>query len=337
MVVLRQLWRGFLFLTVIAGLGIWCAVKRSPAPFIHWFRRLPDPGPSAPLDFEAYVSLVDVLRDRTYPSKFKSNLLDIYSPKGCREKTPTILWAHGGAFVAGDKSGTAYWCSMMASKGYTVVSINYETAPEARYPAPVVQLAEVYAYLKTAVHEYPTLDLTRLIIGGDSAGAQIASQFLAVQTNPELARLTGIGQTVPRETIKAALLYCGPYNVRRLAQVKGRVQKFYLNQLGWAYLGERNWSESAKAEHASTVHYVTSDFPPVFITDGNTGSFEKHGMELEEKLRSVGVPVTSLFFPLSHGVVQHEYQFQLNTNEAIKCFDMTLSFLEERLHGSAPT
>ncbi|MGG4106032.1 alpha/beta hydrolase [Paenibacillus lautus] len=63
---------------------------------------------------------------------------------------------------------------MMASKGYAVVNMNYEVAPEARYPAPVVQTTEVYQHLKELT-DYPSLDLDRLIVGGDSAGAQIAS------------------------------------------------------------------------------------------------------------------------------------------------------------------
>lgn len=330
---LRSIGKGLLLLMTMIGLAAWCKIVRSPAPFIRWFRRLPDPGPSAPPDFAVYEGQVDVRKDVEYPSSYRSNQLDLYSPKGRSGKLPTILWVHGGAFVAGDKSGTAFWCTMMASKGYTVVSINYEAAPEAHYPAPIHQMAEVYQYLKSNEKQYPTLDLTRLVIGGDSAGAQIASQFIAVQTNPELARLTGIRSSVPSESLKAAILYCGPYNVKRLANAKGRIERFYLNLLGWAYIGARNWREHEKSEHASTVNYVTERFPPVFITDGNTGSFEKHGQELEMKLLGRGVPVTSLFFPLSDGIVHHEYQFKLDTEEAALCFKMTLAFLHDCIDG----
>ncbi|WP_257451011.1 alpha/beta hydrolase [Paenibacillus soyae] len=321
----------FSFLVTMTGVGIWCVIRRSPAPFIRWFRRLPDPGPSAPLHLADYERMVDTHRNLEYPSRYGSNRLDLYHPKEGRDKLPTILWVHGGGFVSGDKSGTAYWCTMMASQGYTVVSMNYEVAPEAKYPAPVVQMSEVYDYLSVIAGDYPTLDMSRLIIGGDSAGAQIASQFIAIQTNPELAGLTGIEQVVPKGALLAALLYCGPYNVNRLADAKGRLARFYLNHLGWAYIGERGWRNSAKAAHASTVHYATGNYPPTFITDGNTGSFEKHGRELAERLRSRGVPVTSLFYPMSHGIVHHEYQFKLDTAEAGECFEMTLSFLEECL------
>ncbi|MGG4106033.1 hypothetical protein AAXB25_19200 [Paenibacillus lautus] len=158
-----------------------------------------------------------------------------------------------------------------------------------------------------------------------------SSQIIAIQTNADLAQRTGIEQVVPEDTIQAALLYCGPYNVKQLASVTGRFEKFFLNQLGWAYVGTRNWKDRGEAEEASTTNHVTSDYPPIFITDGNTGSFEQHGKELEARLQEANVPVKSLFYPLSYGEVQHEYQFQLNTKEAMECFEMTLTFLEEHL------
>lgn len=317
---------------VVLLLGIFLLLNISPAPFIYWFRHQPDPGPAiAPDNYEEYEARVEVQSDLTYPSKFKSNTLDIYYPKESKGKNPTLLWAHGGAFVTGDKSGTAYWCTMMASQGYTVVSINYEAAPEAKYPAPIIQFGEVYEYLNAIAPQLSALDLDRLVIGGDSAGAQIASQFLAVQTHPKLAKSMGITPVIAKDQLKAAVLYCGPYNVKRLADVTGRLENFFLKQIGWAYIGERNWREGAKAEQASTVNYVTRDYPPTFITDGNTGSFEKHGRELEQKLKLQGVPVTSLFYSLDHGAVSHEYQFKLDSAEARECFDLTLSFLAEHL------
>ncbi|MEI0737258.1 alpha/beta hydrolase [Paenibacillus sp. JTLBN-2024] len=305
------IWIVSIIVFVVAG-GL-LAINLSPVPFVLWLRHQPDPGPSAPAGWADYEKLAEVHKDLEYPSAFKSNTLDIYLPKNTREKLPTILWVHGGAFVAGDKSGTSYWCTMMAGKGYAVVSMNYELAPEAKYPAPILQMGEAYEYLKSISPQFPSLDLNRLIIGGGGGRfcrRQIASQFAAIQTNPGLAGRVGIDPTVPAGTLKAALLYCGPYNVKHLANVTGNMERFFLQRLGWAYIGKRNWQERSEAEDTSTANHVTRDFPPTFITDGNSGSFEKHGKELEAKLRAANVPVTALFYPPARGVVSHEYQFQ---------------------------
>lgn len=334
----QRLAKGLSFLATIAVLSLKTRAAGSPEPFVRWLRRQPDPGPPVPPpELAECERAVDVLPDVPYPSQYRSNALDIYYPKDARSPRPTIVWIHGGSFVAGDKAGTAYWCTLMASKGYAVVSMNYETAPEARYPAPVVQMTEVCEHLSSLAELCPALDARRLIIGGDSAGAQIASQFLALQTNPELARLAGIRQSVPPSALQAALLYCGPYDIKRLAEAKGTIGRFFMNQLGWAYIGERKWMQSAKARQASTVDHITARYPPVFVTDGNTGSFESHGRELEARLRSANVKVASLFFPPSEGVVHHEYQFKLDTPQARTCLDMTLAFLDECLNQRQTT
>ncbi|TYP74588.1 alpha/beta hydrolase [Paenibacillus methanolicus] len=328
MALLRRLWRSLAGLAILGSLVIRTVLQRSPMPLVRWLRSQPDPGCAKHPESAAIRKRVAAHKDIRYPSAYNSNEVDVYYPKDAREKLPTILWVHGGSFVAGDKSGTADWCAVMADRGYAVVSMNYEVAPEARYPAPLRQMSEVAAYLAMLADRFPALDPERLIIGGDSAGAQIVSQFVAIQTNPELARLSGIRPTVPEGTLRAAVLYCGPYNVERLADGAGGLRGWLMRQLGWAYLGERKWSSSAIARQASTVHQVSDRFPPVFITDGNTGSFEAHGLELAEKLRSLGVAVDTLFFDAAAGAVPHEYQFQLDTPEALRCLERTLDFLE---------
>src|SRR5207248_2396483 len=59
---------------------------------------------------------------------------------------------------------------MIAANGYTVVSINYQRAPENHYPGPIIQLGEAYEFLQRDARRFPAVDLHRLIIGGDSAG-----------------------------------------------------------------------------------------------------------------------------------------------------------------------
>ena len=53
-------------------------------------------------------------------------LMDIYEPEGdVEESRPLIVFAHGGGFVGGDKSGVAYICEDYAQRGFVVASISY--------------------------------------------------------------------------------------------------------------------------------------------------------------------------------------------------------------------
>ena len=58
----------------------------------------------APENFFEIAERVIVEKNLTYESEYKENQYDIYSPKYYEGDLPVILWAHGGAFVGGDKS-----------------------------------------------------------------------------------------------------------------------------------------------------------------------------------------------------------------------------------------
>jgi acetyl esterase/lipase len=139
-----------------------------------------------PANYHELSEKVRVEKDIEYPSRFKSNRLDVFSPKDAAGPLATILWIHGGGFVGGDKAGIATWATMIAAKGYTVVSINYELAWENHYPGPLIQFGEAYEFLKREPQRFPFADLHRLIIGGDSAGAQICLAVCRLAEQPRI-------------------------------------------------------------------------------------------------------------------------------------------------------
>lgn len=40
-------------------------------------------------------------KEISYPSKYKNNNMDIYTPKVEKKKLPILFWMHGGAYVGG--------------------------------------------------------------------------------------------------------------------------------------------------------------------------------------------------------------------------------------------
>ena len=269
---------------------------------------------------------VTAQKELVYPSVYNDNSLDLYTPKNVSGNSPVILWVHGGAFVGGDKSDIEIYATALASNGYAVACINYERAPEEKYPAPLVQTREAYTWLKEKSAAYK-LDVSRLVLAGDSAGAHIAAQFAAIQTNAAYAAETGIEQVVSGGTLKATLLFCGPYNVSKIAGGKRSPMRFLMNYAAWAYFGTSGWEKEFGAQ-ATVANHITADFPPSFISDGNTASFEDHARELAAALNTKGVPVETFFIPIEEEKAMHEYQFVMNTRPAIESFAKTLDFLE---------
>lgn len=65
------------------------------------------------------------------------------------------------------------------------MNVNYALAPQYKYPTPLIQMNQATQFIKENKMNLP-IDFNQVIIGGDSAGAQLASQFTAIQTNDRL-------------------------------------------------------------------------------------------------------------------------------------------------------
>ena len=313
------------FAVLLAVLIAFAAI--SPIPVSYLIRFMFRNGMAVPPDNYAEMqNRVTVFGDLTYPSAYKDNRADVYLPKSGGVRA-TILWIHGGAFVGGDKQDIAVYATALASEGYAVVCMNYRRAPEAKYPSPVIQTRDAYLWMESESGEYG-FDMSRLVLAGDSAGAHIAAQFAAVQCNPDYAGDMGMPQTVPPENIRAMLLFCGPYDAAEIGVGGNFVLNLMLGKAAKAYFGGGDWVLRV-GNQATIAPHITASFPPAFVSDGNTGSFEDHARNLAEAMSAAGVPVEAYFIDPAVEETPHEYQFVMNTPAGIESFRRTLGFLRE--------
>ncbi len=71
------------------------------------------------------------------------------------------------------------------------------------------------------------IDFNQVVIGGDSAGAQLASQFTAIQTNDRLRKAMKFDQSFKPSQIKGAILFGGFYNMQTVRETEfPRIQLF---------------------------------------------------------------------------------------------------------------
>lgn len=300
----------------------------SPKPTALLIRRLFEGGVAVkPSNYDEIERLVHIENDYAYNSNYNEGKLDIIKPKEFEGYLPVIFWVHGGAFLGGDKSDITEYAVQIASKGYIVVNINYDLAPSSQYPTPLYQVKEAYQFIEKNAEEYG-IDMNRLYFAGDSAGAQIVSQFVNIQVDRGYANLLGIESVVSSDKIKGVLLFCGPYDVSKLSNSDSFLIKFLFKRVGWAYIGERNWTNTDQVKEASILQHVSSNFSPTFITDGNVGSFEDQGKELADKLKNCGVEVSQVFYSTEEAKLGHEYQFMMNTPQAKNTFNKLIEFLD---------
>ena len=140
--------------------------------------------------------------------------LRLYRPAGSALDAllPALVFFHGGGWVIGDLDTHDVLCRELANgSGCSVVSVDYRLGPEQRFPAAVDDCiaATVWAQRNAAALG---IDGTRLAVGGDSAGGNLAAVVaIALRDSGEVALdyqlliypATDMRRTAPSHTTNA--------------------------------------------------------------------------------------------------------------------------------------
>ena len=277
---------------------------------------------------------IAIVEDEIYQPGDPDAKLDVYFPASTPTAVclPTLVWTHGGAWLSGDKLNNRGYFALLASHGYAVVALNYSLAPGSNYPTPIYQVNAALDYLLQN-SERLHIDQGRLMLAGDSAGAQISSQVALLVTSPLYARDLGVLPALTVDQLRGVIFYCGFYDMRsfidggRLAPIP--VLDWGIRTMVRAYAGSRAL-DSAHLRQMSTIDHVTEEFPPTFLSGGNGDPLtDSQSRPMAEKLRGLGVSVATLFYAEDHRPeLPHEYQFNLDGTDGQKALTTMLNFMD---------
>ncbi len=156
--------------------------------------------------------------DIRYAADDPDALLDLFKPGDATEPLPVVAWVHGGAFVYGRRDNVTNYLKVLASRGFATVAVGYSKAPSANYPTPLAQVNAALGYL-SANADRLGLDPERIVLAGDSAGAQIAAQLSIILTAPDYAKRVGITPAIAATQLKGAFslraLWGGGHGLQR--------------------------------------------------------------------------------------------------------------------------
>ena len=95
--------------------------------------------------------------------------------------TLTMVYFHGGGYVVGSLDSHHGFCSLMAAEaGINVIAVDYRRAPENPFPGPIADGLGAWNWVVEHQAELG-IDNTRIGLGGDSAGGNLAA-VLAMQS-----------------------------------------------------------------------------------------------------------------------------------------------------------
>jgi acetyl esterase len=88
---------------------------------------------------------------------------------------PALIYFPGGGWVLGDLDTHDAMCRIIANEsGCAVISVNYRKAPEHPFPAAVHDAIATLQWIASRAADFD-VDARRLAVGGDSAGANLAT------------------------------------------------------------------------------------------------------------------------------------------------------------------
>lgn len=113
--------------------------------------------------------------DRDIDGPAGSIRLRIYTPRGVTDAGPGLVYLHGGGWIYGGLASHDAVCRFLAERaGVRVVAVDYRLAPESPFPAAVDDALAAYDWI-VANAEGVGVDASRIAVGGDSAGANLAT------------------------------------------------------------------------------------------------------------------------------------------------------------------
>jgi acetyl esterase len=124
---------------------------------------------------------VGAVRDTTCDGPHGPIALRLYRPLGAGAAPaagttlPALVYYHGGGWTIGDLDTHDVLCRQLCNgSGAVVVSVDYRMGPEHRFPAAVDDCLAATRWVARHARELG-VDATRLAIGGDSAGGNLAA------------------------------------------------------------------------------------------------------------------------------------------------------------------
>jgi len=235
-----------------------------------------------------------------FQAKDKAEIpVKIYKPKNAAEELPVHMFFHGGGFITCSIETHNYVPSYIAANANCmVISVEYRLAPEYKFP---IGLEDCYQSIQWVNDQAQNLnvDVTRLSVGGDSAGGNISAVLCLMAKERKEFQISS-----------QVLIYpgTGAYNKFKLRSAEVYppigsgdmdVMKMYLNE----------------TDDPSNLHlspFLADDvtgFPPALFIEAECDPLLDDGLMYAKKLQDAGVPVQYMIYKgMPHAFILRIYE-----------------------------
>jgi acetyl esterase len=244
---------------------------------------------------EGSVPLKDE-RDLALPGPHGQVPCRLYMPDQ-GETPPLLVYAHGGGFMQGSIPGWDHFLrDLVRQSGVAALSVDYQLSPEVKFP---VAFEETVAIVRLAAREGAGfgIDPSRLAVGGDSAGANLAlAAALAMRDAGEKA-------------LRFQLLLYGCFTTdcespswQRFGQGAGLSQ----SQMRWIWETYLERPEQRSDWRAAPLGGNLAGVAPAYLIVGSLDPLLDDSNMLAARLKAAGVPHDlTVYQGINHGFIRY--------------------------------
>ncbi len=209
---------------------------------------------------------------------------------------PVLIWFHGGGWVWSSLDTHDRLVREYAEAGQiAVINVDYALSPEAKFPQALLECADVVRAISAEAASWG-IDPARIVVGGDSAGANLALATALMLRDAGGPVLRGILTPYP---VTSADFTTSSY--REFAEGYGLTRA---SMMAYWDLYTRDAADRLNPL-ASPLRADLAGLPPVLIQVAELDVLRDEGLAMGRKLHAAGVDVTTETCPgVLHGFMR---------------------------------
>ena len=216
----------------------------------------------------------------------------IYTPRKLRKTNglaPCLVFFHGGGWVIGNLDSHDVVCRMLAHEGeLIVISVDYRLAPEHKFPAAADDAVTATKWVAANAAQLG-IDVGHLLVGGDSAGGNLAAVVALAARDGDGPKLAG--QVLIYPATDFAMKHPSHSEPETSILLTHSVIKSFCNHYLNGAADIDHWK--ASPARAKTL----TGLPPAYVLTAGADPLRDEGAEYAARLKEAGVPMTYRHFP----------------------------------------
>ena len=273
---------------------------------------------------QSKIDGIDYIKTISIPCTNGDVALRLYAPLTERDSLPVLMYFHGGGWTLGSLNDYDDLCQSLAVQAEClVVSVDYHLAPEYPFPAPLLDCYESLKWVSANIAEYSG-DATRIAVGGDSAGGNLAAAVTLVAR--EFGDVKLVHQLLMYPAVSCQIETLSYEFFKENFFVTREDMKFFWNNYVQTQNGHNFYISPLRALHLNSLPRAT-----IVIADYDV--LRDEGLAYAWRLKEGGVPTKVLKYGSIHGFIKF-HSLDIGKKAVVDlAADLKNSLYSERISG----